>query len=148
MARAYGEWFRENGIRATDAIIATVYVVDRGVITLMEGGYVDLARELQGTPIHVNIEVIDSTRRGDRYHMLVDTDKTIGSLVRALRSQRKPFVYAFPTPTKRFSPKPLDEVLNQSVRRIWPRLWQHPRDRFPRGHQAGMTRIPLLGRAP
>jgi hypothetical protein len=116
MARAYGEWFRENGIRATDAIIATVYVVDRGVIALMEGGYVDLARELQGTPIHVNIEVIDSTRRGDRYHMLVDTDKTIGSLVRALRSQRKPFVYAFPTPTKQFSPKPLDEVLNQSVR--------------------------------
>jgi hypothetical protein len=116
MARAYGEWFRENDIGAKDAIIATVYVVDRGVIALMEGGYVDLARELQGTPIHVNIEVIDSTRRGDRYHMLVDTDKTIGSLVGVLRAQRKPFVYAFPTPTKQFSPKPLDEISKLSVR--------------------------------
>ncbi len=116
MARAYGEWYREKNIGGNDAVIATVYVVDPGVLALLEGGYIDIGRELQGTPIHVNVEAINSTRRGDRYHMLTPTDKPISSLFDGLRSQRQPLVYAFPTPTKQFSAKPLDEVKNQSVR--------------------------------
>jgi hypothetical protein len=116
MARAYGEWYRDNKIAANDAIVATVYVVDPGVLALVEGGYIDIGRELQGTPIHVNVEAIDKTRRGDRYHMLTPTDQPISSLVRTLPSQLKPFVYAFPSPTKHFDPKPLDKVLNKTAR--------------------------------
>jgi hypothetical protein len=116
MARAYGEWFRENKVRSEDCVIANIYVVDSGTVALVEGGYVDLVRELEGTAIHLSVDVIDAVGAAERHHLLVGTSEPIASLVGKRRSKRDPMVYALPTPAKNSSPRPLEEVSDQSVR--------------------------------
>jgi len=116
MARAYGEWFREDRARTDDPVAATIYVVDPGVISLIQGGYLEIGRELQGAPIHLLVEVIDEAPRGEPHHSLVNTDQTIASFIGGFRSLRQPMISAYPSPRHGFIPRSFGEVSDYAVR--------------------------------
>jgi hypothetical protein len=116
MARAYGEWFRHMSSKGLgDLPRATVYVVDHSVITLLQGGYLDLAQELQGTPLRISVEVIDAFGRRERHHQITPADARIGDLI-AKYTFREPLVSARPAPRRDPKPKRLGAVLDLRAR--------------------------------
>ena len=49
------------------------------VVTLLQGGYIDLLQELQDSLLHINVEVIQPLGQSDRYHYLVSSMRSSAS---------------------------------------------------------------------
>jgi hypothetical protein len=116
MTRAYGEWFRSMpSADLRDLTRVVVYVVDPGVIALLQGGYLDLAQQLQGAPMRVIVEVIDAFGRTERHYQIVSADARLAELV-AKHPSRDPQVSARPAPRLNPEAKPLSNVIDLRAR--------------------------------
>jgi len=108
MARAYGQWYVDRPCGATPLRVV-LYVVAPDVVTLLNGGYLDLSEHLQDTQMRIGVEVIDFFGRAQSHHELVNASTLLGSLPEFnVKSPRTPRVYALPTPRLRSEPMPLD----------------------------------------
>jgi hypothetical protein len=116
MARAYGRWSRERSpADANDFLQVIVYIVDPGVIALLQGGYLNLLQELQDGPVNVNVETIDSTGNAERHHCLVPSNAKLDAFVKSPLIGPEPVVYALPMSKHRFEPLPLREVATRQI---------------------------------
>jgi hypothetical protein len=116
MARAYGEVFRLVRSQISgDPPRANIYLVDPGVIALLQGGHLDLVQQLQGAPLRITVEVIDAFGRAERHHEIVSANASLKFLTGAV-GPHQPWVSARPTPHLRYKPEPLDKVIDLSAR--------------------------------
>jgi hypothetical protein len=114
MARAYGQWFRERDHTDPDnGLRVIVYVVDPGLVAMLQGGYIDLLEELEDTPIHIEVETIDTLGQADRQHQIVTADEKLSGFIEPQLVNRKPRISAHPRP--RLQSKRHDE-LSKTVR--------------------------------
>ena len=81
MARAYGAWYRSG---PNNRMRVSVYVVDPSVITLLRGGYLDLAEHLDDTLLRVGVTVISPQGFVERYLEIVPPTCTVGTITRSL----------------------------------------------------------------
>jgi hypothetical protein len=115
MARAYGQWARESN-RPDDFLRVNVYVVDPGVIAMLQGGYIDLVEPLEDSRLHIDVEVIDASGSVSRYHHIVSAEKELGDLIGPLREGERARVHAHPTPTREVRPRMLQDEISRSLR--------------------------------
>ena len=116
MARAYGEIFHDFGEAfPRDLPVASVYLVDPGVIAMLQGGYFDLVPQLQGAPFSIIVETIDAFGGVQRRHEIVPADASVGVLSGPVKA-RQPLVTARPRPRSKFAPKRLEDVIDLTVR--------------------------------
>lgn len=116
MARAYGEVFREvRSSSASEPPRVSIYVVDPGVIAMLQGGHLDLIPQLEGANLRVTVEVVDAFGRAERYHEIVPADTSLRQLVGATGT-RQPLVSARPIPRLQHAPEPLSAVADVEVR--------------------------------
>ncbi|WP_157650680.1 SIR2 family protein [Burkholderia ubonensis] len=107
-ARAYGQWFRARP-HGAPPLRVVLYVVAPDVVTLLNGGYLDLSEHLQDAQMRIGVEVIDFFGRAQSHHQLVDASAPLGSLPEFnMKSAMIPRVYALPIPRLRSTPMPLD----------------------------------------
>jgi hypothetical protein len=117
MARAYGDWSRAQPAQA-DHVSAYVYVVDRSVLALMQGGFIDLAQPLQGGMFGINVDTYDSGGACSRHHELVSGDDCVGSLIELRRHADRAHVYVLPKPRRDAVPVPCRNVIQWSFRNL------------------------------
>lgn len=116
MARAYGQWARTKyPVRPSGILRVNVYVVHPAVVTLLQGGYIDLLQELQDSLLHINVEVIQPLGQSDRYHYLVSSNEKLSVLAERMRISGLPYVYAYPAPMRQFEPMRLREALECKI---------------------------------
>ena len=117
MARAYGQWFKGNDASsAPNPVCVSVYIADPSIVALMAGGYLDIVEQLDDAPFRVSVEIVDAEGRTDWYHEIRSSSAPIADLCSNLKSGGDPHVYARPNPTLEFQPRPLNEVLKESIR--------------------------------
>jgi len=115
MASAYGQWFRERKGDPDDAVRVNVYVVDPGVIALLQGGYIDLSYKLEDTALRIEVETIDAATHA-RHHHIAEADAKVGDLVGRLQPGTRPRIYAQPRPTTELEPEALEGAMKRSLR--------------------------------
>lgn len=114
MAVAYGEFVRAAPRDTPRDLRVNVYIVDSGILALLEGGWFNLARFLEGEPITLRIESVDRTHGVSSHFVIASPVQTIASIVpRAVSFAR---IAARPSPRLKASPKRFDEVGGQTLR--------------------------------
>lgn len=99
MARAYGQWFRaRERPELSESLVVNVYVVDPGLIVLLQGNFIDLLKELEDISLHIEIEVIDALGEAEREHNILPADAKVATLVKTRPKGKEPRVYAHPRP--------------------------------------------------
>ncbi|MFS0757484.1 SIR2 family protein [Noviherbaspirillum sp. 1P10PC] len=118
MARAYGQWCQERTPdEHFERMRVIVYVVDPSVIALIDGGYVNLAEQLENTPLRIRVEVIDTQGKSETHYKIVDPDGNLNDCIAELpKEDRIPKLSAYPVPTHRFQALGLNEIGNMKVR--------------------------------
>jgi len=117
MARAYGDWFRQTFPAGEgDPLQVNVYAVDLDITALLEGGFVDIVQQLNGTPLHIEVETTDALGHAERYHEIVREDDKLSKLVGSHRSGGQPRLDAYPAPRPRLQMHEQQDDLDQTVR--------------------------------
>ena len=120
MARAYGQWFRKRlRNRKHEPVCVELYVVDPAVIALLQGSFIDLVEQLQDAPLHIDIEIIDSSGNVDRHHQLINANAELFNLVPNVQSSCEnigPKISARPKPSPDHEPIGFCDVKNWTVR--------------------------------
>ena len=106
MARAYGAWRRQS---EENRLRVLVYVFDPSVVLLLRGGYLDLAEQVEDTPVQITKEVI--SRRGlveERHTALVAPEDKLRSVTQGLHDgSRRPVLEVSPPWLNVLEPLPL-----------------------------------------
>lgn len=117
MARAYGQWFRERRkTHCQEPLSVSLYVVLPAVVTLLQGGFIDLAEHLEDTELHIAIEVIDPAGGIERHHKFVKANAKLSELVQGLpMPDGLPKVFARPISRAGLKPVTLASIQGLTV---------------------------------
>ena len=77
MARAYGNWFRT---KPDNRVRVRLYVVDPGVLALLQGSFIDLAEHLEDTGIRISIQTYPGAG-ASRHQRIVDPSTPVATLI-------------------------------------------------------------------
>lgn len=118
MARAYGEWCADRMKICKDGtLLVRLYVVHPGVVSLLQGGYINIAEQLDCTAVRIMIETIDRNGRSDRHHRIIGNNTKLRTLTGSPLSRNAPHVYTYPISRLNTGPMLLtDEIADLDVR--------------------------------
>jgi hypothetical protein len=114
MALAYGE-LSKAGISPMDLIVR-VYVVDPGLIALLEGGWLNLCPYLDVAPLTFKLETIDAGGGLERHPLIAMATARVHEVVQ--RSSSSAWVSVHPAPRLTSVPQPLAEVRDFTLREL------------------------------
>lgn len=116
MARAYGSWTRkqhEKG-KPTLKVVVHLYRHDESVM-LLNGGYLDIAEHLDGAPMRIFVEIVDTAGRVQRLHTLVEAGVRLSDISPFRGSPADPVVHALPVPGKDVQPSAYSKISGATV---------------------------------
>ena len=115
MARAYGDWARQFGTKRPP-VEATVYVVDPGVLSLLQGGFLDVSEELDGGHLRISVDSIEADGSSSRYFELVSADAKLSTLPELRRCSHSALLSCTPKARYEATPVPYGTVTNLTFR--------------------------------
>lgn len=115
MARAYGDWSRKDQT-VEKTVAAYVYLVDRQVLALMQGGFLDITQALHGGEFGINVDTYDAGGLCVRHHELIRGDDCIGSLMDLRTQAQRAQVHVLPNPRRDARPVSCAQVQHLTFR--------------------------------
>jgi hypothetical protein len=111
MARAYGRWAQEQHAKGNALLKVVVYLYrDDDVLALMNGGYLDIAENLEDAPMRLFLETIDVTGRVQRQHWMIEASKSLRDVSSFGGLSSSPAIHVLPVPGKGVEPVPFRHI--------------------------------------
>ena len=116
IARAFGQWLKARQGDDVDAgLQLIVYVYDPSVIFLLQLGAVDLAAELECSPIRVGVEIVRSDGGVSWQNGYVHPEALAREALNEFGEMREVAISLVPAPEAKFSPISANDIGDMTI---------------------------------